>query len=132
MGRHHHRRRRNPSLPELTEGVDLVDVALATASYFAADLASNTYASMTGQTAPSPWLTVGVKALATIGLGLVAEELLGKGPSAFLGAGLNTAGTLVDVIAPSVGQPLPFPPAPTAPVTALPTGPISLTAAGAL
>jgi len=128
----HHRRHRNPSLAQLEEGVDLMDFGVAAGAFFGADLAANTYASVTGQTAPSPFLVVGLKALWTIAAGFIAQELLGRGPSAVLGAGLNTVATAVDILAPAVSQPLPFPIAPATPQTVLPPGTLPLTSAGAL
>jgi hypothetical protein len=107
-------------------------MGVAAGAFFGTDLASNTYVSMTGQANPSPFLVLGIKALATIAFGFVAQELAGRGASAVLGGGLNTLATAADVLAPSLGQPLPFPIAPSTPQTVLPPGGLSLTAAGSL
>ena len=99
------RRRRNPDGP--TEGVDVVDIGVGAAAFWLTNAIAGFYQNATAT--PNAWVTIGVKGLAALGLGYAADMLLGRGPSAVFGGGLNAGMSLIDQVAPQVGQQPPFP-----------------------
>lgn len=104
----HHRRRRNPG-GGLFEGVDAVDAVVATAGFWGVDWLSKEFSTLTNQTSPNAYLQVLVKAIASVAVGIVGEVAIGRGPSAVIGGLINTTMSLADTVAPSIGQPAPFP-----------------------
>jgi len=102
------RRRRNPGGEGMLQGADIVDFGVAAAAFWGTDFIGTEYKTLSNQTTPSPWVLLAVKALATIGFGIVGEAILGRGSAAVMGAGLNTTMALADQIAAAAGQAPPF------------------------